>query len=104
MSDKEFLIKFLDWCFYNGQTEPLLYVCSTVDIDDLIDEFLEDKENKNIIRVKSQIEKQMKENQFAEIKVLSCNGDAEGKRLPTQILLQLGKEKKWYEQTKLNKE
>ena len=45
-----------------------------------------------------EIEKQMLETQLVKIEVLNCKGDADGKYLPTEILLRLGDETKWYSQ------
>lgn len=72
-------------------------------IDTLLSEINNNKEQKPKAFTYD-IEEEMLRKQLVRVRVLSCKGDAEGKNLPTQILLQLGREIKWYEQTKLNKE
>lgn len=77
------------------------YTLTKTGIEKLVNEYVKVSQVEKRVSpmLAEEIEKQMLENQYAKVKVLSCKGDPYGEHLPTKILLQLGKETKWFIKT-----
>ena len=99
---KQLVIDYTNHLVFNESETVMTDMLEFIDI--LLSEIENNKSDKSISAT-DDIEKQMLDQQLVRVRVLSCKGDPDGKHLPTQILLQLGRETKWYnEQTKLNKD